>query len=336
MVGTMMQNRQMNKYTAPFRMLATIFATLAMTAWQAAAQTSYPVKPLRFILPFPPGGATDAVGRTVAERLQGALKQNVVADYRPGAGGNLGYGLVAKAPPDGYTIGLCSPSIAISPSLYKNPGYDLRDIAPVALVANIPSLLVVHPSVPANNVKELIALARKNPGKLNFGSGGVGTSNHLAGEMFKSLAKINIVHVPYKGTSIAMFALITGETDLVTIGPPAALPLLREKRLKALAVLRNKRIAQLPDVPTAAESGLPGWEVNTWYGVIAPAATPRDIITLLNAELVKGLKTEEANKRLASVGAEPLPSSIEEFADYLKAETAQFAKLIRDAGIRAD
>ncbi len=296
----------------------------------------YPTKPLRFILPFPPGGATDAVGRTIAERLQGALKQNVVADYKPGAGGNVGYGQLAKAPADGYTIGLCSPSIAISPALYKNPGYDLRDVAPVSLVAVIPSLLVVHPSVPANNIRELIALARQNPGKLNFGSGGVGTSNHLSGELFKSLAKINIVHVPYKGTSIAMFALITGETDIVTIGPPAALPLLREKRLKALAILRDTRLAQLPDVPTSAESGLPGWEVNTWYGVLVPAGTPREIMRLLNAELVKGLNMPDAIKRLAGVGAEPLPSTIEAFADYLKTETAQFSKVIRQAGIRAD
>ncbi len=303
---------------------------------QAGAASAYPTKPLRFILPFPPGGATDAVGRLIAERLQAALKQNVVPDYRPGAAGNLGYGLVSKAPPDGHTLGQCTPSIVISPSLYKNPGYDLREIAPVALVANIPSLLVVHPSVPANNLKELIALARKHPGKLNFGSGGVGTSNHFSGEMLKSLAKINIVHVPYKGTSIAMFALITGETDLVTIGPPAALPLIREKRLKALAVLRDKRIAQLPEVPTSAESGLPGWEVKTWYGIIAPGGTPRDIITLLNAELVKVISTPEAHKRLASVGAEPLPSSVDEFANYIKSEMALYGKLVREAGIRGD
>ncbi|HTD91945.1 MAG TPA: tripartite tricarboxylate transporter substrate binding protein [Burkholderiales bacterium] len=340
----MMQNARMEKYPLKFRIMV-VSGSIALMILSAGADAqtaapgtpqAYPVKALRFILPFPPGGATDAVGRTVIDRLQSALKQNVVADYRPGAGGNLGYGLVAKAPSDGYTLGQCSPSIAISPALYKNPGYDLHDIAPVSLVANIPSLLVVHPSVPANNIKELIALARRNPGKLNFGSGGVGTSNHLAGEMFKSLAKINIVHVPYKGTSVAMFALITGETDLVTIGPPAALPLLRDKRLKALAVLRNKRIAQLPEVPTSAESGLPGWEINTWYGVIAPAATPRDVVTLLNTELVKGLNTPEAHKRLAGVGAEPLLSTVEEFADYLKTETAQFGKLIREAGIRAD
>ncbi len=311
-------------------------ALVAKSALAQPAAGPYPAKTLRLILPFPPGGATDAVGRTIAERLQGALKQNVVPDYRPGAGGNLGYGLLAKAPPDGYTIGLCSPSIAISPSLYKNPGYDLRDLAPVSLVANIPSLLVVHPSVPANNVKELIALARKHPGKLNFGSGGVGTSNHLAGELFKSLAKIDLVHVPYKGTSIAMFALMTGETDLVTIGPPAALPLLREKRLKALAVLRDKRIPQLPEGPTSAEAGLPGWISNSWYGLLVPAETPRDIITLLNSELVKGLNSPEAHKRLAGVGAEAMPSSVETFAHYLKTETAQYAKLIRDAGIRGD
>lgn len=324
-----------------FRMLALACTTAINIAAsdvraQSASPQAYPTKAIRFILPFPPGGATDAVGRLIAERLQSAFKQNVTPDYRPGAAGNLGYGLVSRAPPDGYSLGLCTPSIAISPSLYKNPGYELRDIAPVALVANIPSLLVVHPSVPVNNLKELIALARKHPGKLNFGSGGVGTSNHFSGEMLKSLAKINIVHVPYKGTSVAMFALISGETDLVTIGPPAALPLLREKRLKALAVLRNKRIEQLPDVPTSAESGLPGWEVNTWYGVIAPGGTPREIIALLNADLVKAINTPEAHKRLAGVGAEPLPSSVEEFVNYLKAETAQYGKLTREAGIRGD
>ena len=305
---------------------------------KAMAQTlhAYPTKALRFILPFPPGGATDALGRTVAELLQLGLKQNIIPDYKPGAGGNVGYALLSRAPADGYTIGLCSPSITISPGLYKNPGYDLKDLGAISLVANIPSLLVVHPSVPANNLRELIAMAKKNPGQLNFGSGGVGTSNHLAGEMLKYLAKINITHIPYKGTSIAMFSLITGETDMVTIGPPAALGLLREKKLKALAILRKERIPQLPNVLTSAESGLPGWELNTWYGLIAPSGVSPDIMSRLNFEMNKGLQAPETQRRLQNVGAEPMASTIQEFSDFIKSQTQLMTELIHHAGIKAD
>lgn len=297
----------------------------------------YPSKPIRFVLPFPAGGATDLVGRTVAEKLQEGLRHPVVLDFRPGAGGNLGTSIVAKSAPDGYTLLLCSPTLAISPSIYRNPGYDpLRDLVPISLAATIPTLVVVHPSVPVRTVRDLVQLARNNPGKLNFGSGGVGSSNHLAGELFKSLARVNVVHVPYKGTSMAMFALITGETDMVTISPPAALPLLREGKLRAIAVLRKERIAALPEVPTSAESGLPGWEVNTWYGVLTVAGTPREIVTQLNTEIVKGLATPDARKRLAVAGAEPRPSTPAEFAGFLRSEMERLGRIVRDAGIRVE
>jgi tripartite-type tricarboxylate transporter receptor subunit TctC len=333
---TAMNCAAMKSMLAALRLISILAAAALPGAVNAQVAWS-PIKPIRLILPFAPGGSTDRIGRLVSDKLQSALKQPVVTDFRPGAGGNLGIGIVAKALPDGYTLLLCSPSLAISPSLYRNPGYDAaKELTPVSTIATIPTIAVVHPSVPATTLRELVDLARRNPGSLNYGSGGVGSSNHLAGELFQSLAKVRLTHVPYKGTAIALYALITGETQLVMISPTAALPLLQQGKLRALAVLRSNRIAVLPNLPTAVEAGLPGWEVNTWYGLLTPAGTPREIVERLNVEMVKALNAVDAREALAKVGAESLPSTAAEFSEFLASETARFGKLVREAHIKVE
>ncbi|MBI3938337.1 MAG: tripartite tricarboxylate transporter substrate binding protein, partial [Betaproteobacteria bacterium] len=265
------------------------------------------------------------------------LGQPVVADNRPGAGGNLGAEVAAKSPPDGYTIVLCAPSLAISPSLYSRLNYDpIKDFAPISLVASIPNVLLVHPSVPAKTLKELIALARSYPGRLNFGSGGVGTSNHLASEMLKGLAKVNIVHVPFKGSNQAMLSMIGGHVDMVVIGVPPAIPQIRTGKVRPLAVLSSARLQGLREVPTAKEAGMPNFEVITWYGVLAPAGTPREIVTRLNLEIVKMMGTAEMKERMTGAGFDPLSSSPERFAEFIRTETVRWAKVIRDAGVRVE
>ena len=303
---------------------------------RAAAQADdYPNRPLRMVLPFPPGGSTDRIGRLIADKMSVGLKQPVIVDYRPGAGGNIGIGAVAKASPDGYTILLCSSTISVSPSMYRKLDYDTqRDLAPIGLAARIPSVVVVHPSVPARTMKELIELARRNPGKLNYGSGGVGTTNHLATEILLSIAKIKMVHVPYKSTAQALLQMLAGESDLVVISTTAAIPQIRAGKLRALAVLRPERIPVLPEVPTSAEAGVPGWQVNTWYGVLTRAGTPPPILDKLGGALVLGLKDPDTAEKLAMVGAEPMASSAGEFARFLDAEIKQMADVVRTAGIK--
>jgi tripartite-type tricarboxylate transporter receptor subunit TctC len=310
-----------------------VAATFSLNAYAQA--DDYPNRPLRLVLPFPPGGSTDRIGRLFADKIGAGLKQPVVVDYRPGAGGNIGIGAVAKAAADGYTILLCSATIAVSPSMYRKLDYDTqRDLAPIGLAARIPTVAVLHPSIPAKNLTELIELARKNPGKLNYGSGGVGTTNHLATEMLLSIAKIKIVHVPYKSTAQALVQMLAGESDLVVISTTAAIPLIKAGKLRALAVLRPERIAVLPDVPTSTEAGLPGWQANTWYGVLTRAGTPQPILDKLSAALTQSVKDAETAEKLALVGAEPLSSSAEEFARFLNAEIKQMAEIIRVAGIK--
>ena len=308
-------------------------------AWTGAAfaQSGYPSRPLKLILPFPPGGSTDLLGRALAERLGEQLRQPVVPENRPGAGGNVGAEAAARAAPDGYTLMLGAPSLAISPGLYPKLNYDpLRDLAPVALVATIPNLFVIHASVPATSLGELAQYARRNPGKLNFGTGGAGTSNHLASDMFRMLAKAEIVQVPYKGAETAMLALLSGQVHMVVIGPPAAAPHVKAGKLRALAVLGKERYAGLPEVPTAAESGMPDYLVDTWYGILVPAGVPREVLARLNAELVKMTQSKEMRDRLAGMGIEPLSSSPEQFGDFLRSEVARWAKVIRESGAKAD
>jgi tripartite-type tricarboxylate transporter receptor subunit TctC len=317
-------------------LLMVLGVNLAHALAAAGAMAQYPNKPIRFILPFP-GGATDFLGRVVGQRLAEALGQPVVIDNRPGAGGNLGIEIAARSAPDGYTLVLVAPNITISPSLYRKLNYDpVRDFAPVTPVATVTMVIITHPALPAQTLKEFIALAKSKPGQLNYGSGGSGTSLHLAGELFKITAGVDLVHVPYKGASVAMNDVIGGRLDSLFIGIPAPAPHIKAGRLRGLAVLAPQRSPVLPEVPTATEAGLPGFEVTTWYGVLAPAGTPKDIVARLNREIVKIMNTPDTKERLAVVAADPMTSSPEQFATYIKQEIARWSKVVRTAGLRAD
>ncbi len=317
------------------RLLASLFVLLFSSA--ALAQEPYPSKPIRFILPFPPGGGTDILGRLIAERLAANLGQPVVTENRGGAGGNVGAEAAARSAPDGYTIVLVAPSLAISPSLYSKLNYDpVKDFAPVSLVAQVPNVMITHPSVPAQTLREFIDLARSKPGGMNFGSGGSGTSNHLAGELFNLAAGVKLVHVPYKGVNLAMNGALAGEVQLVFIGIPVPAPHIKAGRLRALAVLARERSPLLPEVPTADEAGLPNFDVTTWYGVLVPAGTPRPIVMRLNGELVKIMHSPELKERLATLATDPMTSTPEEFAAYLRQEIAKWGDVVRKAGLKAD
>jgi tripartite-type tricarboxylate transporter receptor subunit TctC len=303
----------------------------------AFAQESWPSRPIRFILPFPPGGGTDILGRVIADRLSASLGQPVVIENRGGAGGNVGAEAAAKAAPDGYTIVLVAPSLAISPTLYAKLNYDpVRDFAPVSLVATVPNVMVTHPSVAAQTLQEFIALAKSKPGGMNFGSGGNGTSNHLAGELFNLVTGTKLVHIPYKGVNLAMNDVLSGEIHLVVIGIPAAAPHIKSGKLRALALIAPQRSRTLPEVPTIAEAGLPDFEVTTWYGVLAPAGTPRPIVARLNAELVRIMHAADLKERLDAMGTEPRTSTPEEFAAYIRQEIAKWGDVIRKAGLKAE
>jgi tripartite-type tricarboxylate transporter receptor subunit TctC len=317
------------------RRLSLAVCTLALAALAGAALAqSYPARPIRMILPFPPGGPTDITGRAIAQKLGEQLGQSVVPDNRPGAAGNIGLELAAKSPPDGYTIVLTAPPIAISPSLYSKLNYRQEELAPVSLVAEIQNIVVAHNSVPARTLKELIALARKHPGKLTFSSSGAGSTNHLASELLKLKYKLDMIHVPFKGSGPALVALMSGEVDWGTMAVPGAIPHVRAKRVRALAVLSRERVAALPEVPTALEAGVEDFVVPIWYGILAPAGTPRPIVERLNSELHKALASPDLVKRLAASGVEPRASTPEEFGAFIRSETERYGKVIREAGIR--
>jgi len=316
------------------RRLCRVAAPLLLAFAQGAIAQTYPSKPIRLILPFPAGAPSDMIGRAVGQKLGEQLGENVVPDNRTGAGGNLGIAVAAKAPPDGYTLLVVSPTLAISPSLYSNLAYDAaKDLAPVARLATIENVLLVHPSVPARNLKQFVALARARPGKLNYGSGGPGTTNHLANELLKSLEKINLVHVPYKGATLATVALIGGEIDEVIVSVASVLPMIQAGKVRALAVLSEQRVATLPDVPTAQEAGIPGFRMSIWYGLFAPASTPREIIARLNREVTKALEAPDLRARLAASGIDPWPGTPEEMGSLLRTETARYATIVRSAGL---
>jgi tripartite-type tricarboxylate transporter receptor subunit TctC len=263
------------------------------------------------------------------------MGQSVVPDFRAGAGGNIASELVAKAPSDGYTLLLTASTIAVSPNLFPKLGYDtFRDFAPITLLATVPTVIVVHPSVPAKDLDELVRLAKAHPGKLNFGSGGFGTSNHLGSELFKTLTKINIVHVPYKGASIALTAMLSGEVDMVTSTVPSTIPLVNSGRIRALAVLAPERVAALPKVPTSAEAGMPELVVISWYGLVAPAGVNPDIIEHLNAEVVKLMNAPETRTKLAHVELDAATSTPTEFAKFVRAEYEKWGRVIKEANIR--
>jgi tripartite-type tricarboxylate transporter receptor subunit TctC len=311
----------------------------ALAPWPASAQLPdlWPARPIRLILPFPPGGGTDILGRLIAERLTANLGQPVVTENRGGAGGNVGAEAAAKSAPDGYTIVLVAPSLAISPSLYSKLNYDpVRDFAPVSLVATVPNVMVTHPEVPAATLAEFIRLAKSKPGEMNFGSGGSGTSNHLAGELFNIVAGVKLVHVPYKGVNLAMNDVLSGRIQLVFIGIPAAAPHIKAGRLRALALVAPRRSPVLPEVPTVAEAGLRDFDVTTWYGILAPAGTPRPVVERLNTELARVMHAPEMKERLAAMATDPVTSTPEEFGDYIKREIAKWGEVVRKAGLKAD
>ena len=316
--------------------LACLPAVVA-TSFAMAADAPYPSKVIRMILPFPPGGPTDILGRVVGQKLTESLGQPVVIDNRPGAGGNVGTDYASKQAPDGYTIALVSPALAISPSLYKKLGYDpLKDLAMVSLVAQIPNVLLIHPSVPAKTLKDFVQLARGNPGKLNFGSGGLGTGQHLAGEMLNVQTKIKLEHVPYKGSNQAMMGMIGGQIEMVVIGVPTAVQQVQAGRVRALAVLAAERAPVLPDVQTAKEAGFSGFEVLSWYGIAAPAGTPREIIARLNGDIARIMKSPESRERITGVGFDPAFSTPEQFTSFLQTEIARYANVVKSAGIQPE
>jgi tripartite-type tricarboxylate transporter receptor subunit TctC len=298
---------------------------------------SYPVKPIRLILPFAPGSPSDFVGRTVGQKMGAQMGQPLVPDNRASSGGTLGLALMAKAPSDGYTVMVSSPTIALSPALYASLSFDsLRDFEPVARLATSENVMIVHPSVPVKTLKEFIALARANPGKLNYGSGGAGTTNHLANELLKSLHKLNILHVPYKGASPAAAALMGGEVDEVILSVVPALPFIRSGRVRPIVILSEKRAPQLPDVPTVAEAGYPDFRMSIWYGMFVPAGTPREIIQHLHREARKALEDPELRQRMSNGGADVWPGTAEEMGNLVRSEMARYEKIARSAGLKKE
>jgi tripartite-type tricarboxylate transporter receptor subunit TctC len=318
---------------------AALTCVAALFVFEAGAQTlSYPNRSIRWIVPLPPGGGADIVARTVAERLSKNLGQQVIVDNRAGGGTVIGAELAARSAPDGYTWLLGTATThAINASLVKKLPYDpVKDFAPVSLVAILPQVFVGHPSLPANSLKQVIALARKQPGEINFASTGNGSANQLAVEMLKSYAKIDMVHVPYKGASPALTDLLAGNIQFMSTTIPPALPHLKSGRLKAFAVANAKRSALLPDLQTTAEAGAPGVEASSWNGLIVPAGTPKEIVARLHSEIVAVMTLADVRDRLLGAGVEPLVNSPAEFAAYIDAETARYAKVVRESGARVD
>jgi tripartite-type tricarboxylate transporter receptor subunit TctC len=315
--------------------LAALF--FACAAATAAAQ-SCPARPIHLIVPFPPGGGNDTVARAIAQQAGPDLGQPIVIDNRPGAGGSVGAELAAKAPPDGYTLFLAGVgSHAVNPNLHARLPYDpVKDFTPVTLLASAPSVLVVNPAVPARSIAELSAYARANPGKLNYASNGNGSAAQLAAAMYESMAGVRMVHVPYKGIAPALTDLLSGEVQLMFGTIVALVPHIQAGRLRALAVTSRKRSPLLPQVPTLAESGLPDYEAGSWYGILAPAGTPPEVVRALNAAMVKAVRQRDVSRRLAAEGAESIGSTPEEFGAHIQRELARVAKVVRAAGIRIE
>jgi tripartite-type tricarboxylate transporter receptor subunit TctC len=318
-------------------LLRFFIAALVAVAACASAQ-NYPNKPIRLVVPFPAAGTTDILAREVGQRLTVVLGQPVVIDNRPGAAGNIGSDIVAKSAADGYTLLMCTVSShAINPGLYSKLPYDhIKDFAPVALVARVPNVLEVTPSLPVNTVADLIKLAKEKPGQINFASSGSGTSIHLSGELFKTMAGVDMVHVPYKGSAPALVDLVGGQVQVMFDNLPSSLQQIKAGKLRAVAVTSAQRAPALPDVPTIAESGLPGFEATSWFGVLAPAGTPPEIVKRLNVEIDKWLQTPEAKEKLLAQGAAAAGGSPEDFAAYIRSETDKWAKVIKASGAKVD
>lgn len=308
---------------------------MALLCGPVAAADHFPSKTIQIVAPFPPGGTTDVLARAIAQELSKTIGQQVIVENRPGASGMIGAGSVAKAAPDGYTLLLSTPGpITINPHLFSRMAYHPeKDFVPITQIGTVPQILVVHPSVKANNVRELIALAKAHPGKLHYGSVGNGSTLHLAGEMFNTMAGTKLVHVPYKGSAPALTDLLGGQIELMFDVIVSSLPQVTDGKLRALAVTGDKRSASAPDVPTVSESGLPGYNVVTWYGLMAPAGTPPAVIDFLNKEIVRALHTPSVQQRLTSLGADLVASSPQEFAAYLKEESAKWGEVVKRANI---
>ena len=317
------------------RALAATLAAIITTFFThlATAAEAYPSRPIRFIVPFPPGGGNDIVGRIVAVKLGEGLGQQVVVDNRGGAGGTIGTDMTAKAPADGYTMLVNNISLAVNHTLFKKLPYDtLKDLAPVMLIGRQPNIVVVHPSVPAKSMRELLDLARAKPRELNYGSGGNGTASHLATEMLKLMAKVDLTHIPYKGLGPALTDLMGGRVQLIISTMASALPQMKSGKLRPLAVTTSQRSSFFPEVPTMSEAGVKGYEFSTWYGLLVPAGTPRMIIERLNAETRKALASPLVKEQFSAQGLEPAVSTPQEFAAYLKSEVEKWGKVIKASG----
>ncbi len=308
-----------------------------MAAGPATAADVYPSKTIRLVVPFAPGGGSDIVARLLSPKMTEALGQTVVVDNRAGASANLGAAIVAKAAPDGYTLLLANANYTINPSLFKSLPFDpVREFAPVALLANVTNVLAIHPSIPAKSVKELISFAKAHPGQLNFASPGNGTSSHLAGELFRQVAKIEVVHIPYKGATPAITDLIAGQVSFTMASVLSVLPYAKQGRLRMLAVTTAKRSGALPDIPTISEAGLPGFEVSNWYGILATGGTPRPAVDRLNSELARIARVPDLAEKLAAQGADPATGTPEEFERFIQAELKKWSAVVRSAGINPE
>ena len=317
--------------------LGFVMSALVCAALPVAAQTSYPSKPIRVILPFPPGGSTDIVARLIGQKLTESWGQPVLVDNRPGAGGNIAAEAAAKAPPDGYTLLQANVAHAIGATLYPKLSYDLvTSFAPVIHLASTPYVLLAHPSIPAKNTRELIALAKTRPGALTYASAGAGSATHLSGELLKTMSGTDILHVPYKGTGPAVTALLSGEIGLYFTAVPAAVPLVKGGRVRALGVTSAARSPQMPDVAPIAEAGLKGYDTATWHGLLAPAATPKDIVAKLNGELQKILAQKDVREKLVGQGLDPVGGTPDAFGAYLKSEIAKWAKVVKASGAKPE
>ncbi len=310
---------------------------VAAFAAAAHAQSAYPAKPVRFIVPSSSGGGTDIIARAIAQKLSEALGQQFVVDNRPGAGQMIGIELAAKAPADGHTIVMTASTLAINPIMYKKVTYDpVRDFAPITQAASLPNVLVVHPSMPVQSLPELVALARREPGRIAYASAGIGTSPHMSVALLEHLAGIEMLHVPYKGTGPGVVDVLAGQVKVMTPNVLTALPHIKAGKLRALAVTSGRRSDALPEVPTIAEAGVPGYESVQWYGVLAPADTPREIVQRLYTEIAKSLRAGDVRERLAADGAEPVGSTPEQFAAFIRAEIDKWARVAKAAGIRPE
>ena len=316
---------------------AAVMATCVLVAPSAWAQ-AFPSKPVKLVVPFPPGGSLDNVGRLLAQKLSEAWGQQVVVENKPGAGGNIGADAVAKSPADGYTVVMGALSThAVNPSLYKTMPYDaVKDFAPLSLVAITPNVLIVKTGAPIASVKDLVAYAKANPGKTNFGSGSNGSAGHLAGELFKLETGTDVMHIPYKGGSPALAALLAGDTQFMFDNLANAMAQVKGGTVRAIAVTTAQRSKLVPDLPTMAEGGLPGFDISTWFGLMAPAGTPPDVVARWNAEIVKALNAPDVREKMLAQGAEPAPTTPQEFATFIARERDKYAKIVKASGAKVD